>query len=525
MVIRMYRIERYLTEEPMAYEDDLLEVSESRLEIMAFPGEKSDGEIKVRSRSGREVHVFFYSDHYRMQCKVHEIIAREGVLSYRFDTAGMEPGTVEKGELCILSELGEYRVPFTVSVRQQLAETSLGEIRNLFHFANLAREHWEEAVALFYSKEFSMLFCGHDRRYYDLYRGLASHEGNTHNVDEFLVAIHKKQKNTYTVREEGLLLQDVKDGQQEYVSLVCNGWGYRYVEIETKGEFLSPVQSAVTNGDFEHNQCSVGINLHKAWLKPGTNMGAVVFHFEGGETEIPVIVETPTEVSWKKEEAREKRRLSAQLMREYILYKTAQGKSRQEALSEAEKTAEKMNQGHGRNPFGRLCQSHLLTQLGRAGEAKWVLAHVEKTQRLEQMEPDEYGYYLYVRTLLEGSDSFRRSAREEMARIFELNPDNMFLACLYVRMNKENLSAHQCLEIYEQQYAYGSCSPILYLETLSVFRESLAYLAKTDAFELHALSFAMRYGMYTSEMAQRVTEIASRRKQISRDLFRFLCKS
>lgn len=509
----------------MAFEDDLLEVSESRLEFMAFPGEKPGGEIKVRSRSGREVHVFFYSDHYRMQCRVSELITGEGILSYRFDTAGMDPGTVEKGELCILSELGEYRIPFSVSVRQQLAETSLGEIRNLFHFANLAREYWDEAVALFYSKEFSMLFDGHDKRYYDLYRGLSSCEGNEHNVDEFLVAIHKKQKNTYSVCEEGLLLQDVTDGQQEFVSLVCNGWGYRHVEIETKGAFLSPLQTVVTNVDFEDNQCRIGIELHKKWLRPGTNIGTVVFCFEGGRAELSVIVEIPQEVSWKKEEARERRRLFAQLMREYILYKTAQGKTKQEALAEAEKTAEKINQGHGRNVFARLCQAHLLEGLGRAGEAKWVLSHVEKTQRLEHMEPEAYGYYLYVRMLLEQDDSFKRSAREEMARVFELNPDNMFLACLYVRINRENLSAYQCLEIYEQQYGYGSNSPILYLETLAVFRESLAYLSKTDEFELHVLSFAMRYGMYTEEMAQRVTEIASRKKQMSRELCSFLCRS
>lgn len=522
---RMYRIERYLTEEPMAYENDLLEVSECRIELMAFPGEKPGGEIKVRSRSGREVHVFFYSDHYRMQCRVSEIIGSEGILTYRFDTEGMSPGTVEKGELCILSELGEYRIPFMVSVCRQLAETSLGEIRNLFHFANLAREHWEEAVELFYSQEFAMLFFGHDRRYYNLYRGLSAYEGNAHNVDEFLIEIHKKQKNTYSVCEEGLILQEVSDGQQEFVSLICNGWGYRYVEIETRGEFLTPVQTVVTNSDFEENRCSVGVRLHKKWIKPGTNLGAIVFRFEGGETEIPVVVETPSEVSWKKEEARERRKLSAQLMREYIVYKTTQGKGRQAALEEAEKTAEKINHGHGRSLLGRLCQAHLVAELGRVGEAKWILSHVEKTQHPDRMEPDAYGYYLYVRTRLGESDSFRRSAAEEITRVFELNPDSMFLACLYVRMNKERLSPYQCLEIYEQQYAYGSCSPILYLETLAVFKESLAYLAKTDAFELHALSFAMRYGMYTGEMAQRVTELAGRRKQISEELFRFLCRS
>ncbi len=525
MVKWMYRIERYLTEEPTAFEDDLLEVSESRLELTGLPGEMPGGEIKVRSRSGREVHVFFYSNHYRMQCRIQEMIGKEGVLSYRFDTSGMEPGRVEKGELCILSEMGEYRVPFMVSVRQPLAETSLGEIRNLFHFANLAREHWEEAVSLFYSKEFPMLFYGHDRRYYNLYRGLSVYEGNEHNVDEFLVGIHKKQKNTYTACEEGLLLKDVTDGQREYVSLICNGWGYKRVEVETKGEFLIPVRTCVTNEDFEDNRCEIGFEIHTTWLKPGSNIGALVFRYEGGASEIPVIVETPSEVSWKKEEAREVRKLSAQLMRDYIAYATMQGESRQACLVEAEKTVDKINSGHGRSLFGRLFQMHILLEMGRDSEARWVLSHIEKTQRLEYMEPSAYGYYLYVRALLEADDSFLRSAREEVAGVFETNPDNAILACLYVRMHADRLSVQQRLAIYEQQYVRGSRSPVLYLETLAVFGESLAYLSKTDSFELSVLSFALRYGVYTSEMAERVTEIAMRKKQMSVGLFRFLQRS
>ena len=504
------------------FEDDFLEVSESRIELTGLPGERLDGEIKVRSRSGREVHVYLYSNHYRMQCRIREVIGKEGILSYRFDTSGMESGSVEKGELCILSEMGEHKVPFSVSVRQTLAETMLGEIRNLFHFANLAREDWAEAVRIFYSKEFSLLFYGHDKRYYDLYRGLSAHVGNEQNVDEFLIGIHKKQKNTYCATEEGILLQDVTDRQREYVTVLCNGWGYKRVEIETRGEFLIPIQTCVTTPDFEDNRCDVGFEIQTAWLKPGSNIGALILRYDGGVTELPVIVETPTEVSWKKAEAWEARKLTAQLMRDYIAYATTHGETREKCLQEAEKTVEKMNSGHGRSLFGRLCQMHILIEMGRTGEARWVLSHVERTQRREDVEPSIYGYYLYVRALLENNDGFWRSAREEMARVYETEPDNAFLACLYIRMHADKLSVSQRLALYEEQYVLGNRSPILYLEVLEVFKESLAYLAKLDAFEVSVLSFALRYSIYTADMAERVNELSMRKKTMGDGLFRFL---
>ena len=59
----MYRIERCLAEQTKEQDEDVLEVSESRLELSGVSGELIDGEIHLRSRNGQLMHVFFYSDH------------------------------------------------------------------------------------------------------------------------------------------------------------------------------------------------------------------------------------------------------------------------------------------------------------------------------------------------------------------------------------------------------------------------------------------------------------------------------
>ena len=70
-----------------------------------------------------------------------------------------------------------------------LVERSLGDIKNLFHFANLAKTDWREAVDLFYSSEFISLFDGTEGSYESLYRGLSEIPGNEQNVEEFLISI------------------------------------------------------------------------------------------------------------------------------------------------------------------------------------------------------------------------------------------------------------------------------------------------------------------------------------------------
>ncbi len=525
----MYRIEKYLTPEVTENEGDVLEVSESRLELTAVSGELLDGQIRVRSRSCKEIHVFFYSNHYRMQCRVSEFIGKEGILNYRFDTRGLEVGSVEKGELCLMSETGEYRIPFVVSVHQPLAETSLGEIRNLFHFANLARENWDEAVALFYSEDFSMLFYGHDRQYYDLYRGLSGQIGNEHNVDEFLVGIHKKQKNTYSIKEKGLLLKEEgavfsTDTGTESLTVVCSGWGYMHAQISAKGEFIRLHTTCVNTEDFYENECQVLFSVQRSWLKNGSNIGSVVVTYEGGSVEVPIIVEVPGAVSKKTEEKRESRQLMVQLMRDYIACVTS-NTDRQQCLEAAEKTTEKINSRYGRNLFARLCQMHILMEQGRISEARWVLSHVEKTQKQDEMEPMHYGYYLYLRALLEENDSFTRSVKQHLYKLCEMQPEDSFLACMYVRMVTDELSAQERLAIYEQQYRTGCRNPVLFREAFSVFEESLAYLSGLDEFEVSVLSFAVRYGLYTQETAQRVADLVMRRKELSPQLLRFLRRS
>ncbi len=519
----MYRVERYLSLEDMQQDGGVLEVSESRIELSVGEDEVCDGEIRVRSGSGREVHVFCYSDHYRMQCRVNEFIGREGTLNYRFDAAGLDVGSIVKGEFCLLSEAGEYHIPFSVTVRQPLAGTSLGEIRNLFHFANLAKENWKEAVKLFYSEYFHMLFYGHDHRYYDLYRALSGCAGNEHNVDEFLVGIHKKQKNTYHVAEEGLLLNHVSGVRQESLTLICDGWGYMHVKVRTQGEFLTPLKTSLSEADFDRNTCKVLFEVNEDMLFGECATGSVVFEYDGGSVEVPVIVNRPAEMSRKQLQRQEEKLLLVQLMHQYIACETLP-LQRSAYLKDAEKTIEKINAGYGRNLWGRLYQMHVLIEQDRANEAKWVLSHIENTHKQENMEPAQYGYYLYLRSELAEDERFRRSVTEQLKKLLDANPKETFLACLYMKM-MEDVVWQKRLTFYEHQYAQGSRSPLLYLEAYKVFAESPAYLVKIDEFEISVLRFGIRYGLYTAEMAERVADLILRKKDMSAMLFRFLGES
>ena len=77
--------------------------------------------------------------------------------------------------------------------------SSLGSIKNLFHFANLAKTSWEEAANLFFSKDFEQVLQGSDKQYLNTYRGLVKDGRKEQYLEEFLLQIKKKQQIEYII--------------------------------------------------------------------------------------------------------------------------------------------------------------------------------------------------------------------------------------------------------------------------------------------------------------------------------------
>lgn len=108
----------------------------------------------------------------RMRCMTREFTENPASIPFHFSGKGLVPGDTVKGEFKLISNQGEYTLPYHVTIVPELFETSLGQIKNLFHFANLARISWQEAVKVFYSSAFEEILTGNDRQYLNLYRAL-----------------------------------------------------------------------------------------------------------------------------------------------------------------------------------------------------------------------------------------------------------------------------------------------------------------------------------------------------------------
>ena len=155
------------------YAERSLDFSTPRIELYLGAGETVEGTFTIFGPEERLLVGEISSTEIRIQVITQSFSGTPYEASYRFDATGLSKGDVIQGDFRIISNQGEYFLPFVVNVRLDHIASSLGDIKNLFHFANLAKTDWKEAVDLFYSDEFISIFSGTEGQFESLYRGLS----------------------------------------------------------------------------------------------------------------------------------------------------------------------------------------------------------------------------------------------------------------------------------------------------------------------------------------------------------------
>ena len=218
------------------YENGTLHLSENRIEISLYPGETVEGSFVIEGDPARYTEGYLYSSDVRMELLRDHFVGTGETIGYVFSSEGMDEGDVINGNITVVSNQGEYKLPFSVMVSYRVIGSSVGHVRNLFHFANLAKSDFDEAVRVFYDPAFPKILTGTDAVYLELYKGLSTRPMDARSVEEFLVGVHKKQKATYIIDEDKLHIADPKTDATYKLIITRNGWGYTRLQGEKEGD-------------------------------------------------------------------------------------------------------------------------------------------------------------------------------------------------------------------------------------------------------------------------------------------------
>ena len=245
----------------------------------------------IESDNGLSGSGLVYSTHPRMRIINERFDDLPVTVDYEFDSTGMEPGDFVSGRLIILSDKGEYSIDFSASMEKDYMYSSMGLIKNMFHFANLARTNWSEAVSLYYSNQFAEILTGNDRQYRTAYRGLSRKEGDEHSVDEFLITVRKKTRNIYELPTKHFVFRSIPENTEKSISLKVNGWGYVRAEISCDEAWLEPEKDVYTGEDLIDGEIVIGYRIVPENLIKGRNFAFVKIKTPQETFTVQVIIE------------------------------------------------------------------------------------------------------------------------------------------------------------------------------------------------------------------------------------------
>ena len=523
----MREIVEQILEGKYEYENSSLDFSCAKLELTMRVGEICEGSFHVYSSGECYTHGFVSTTDMRMECLTTEFVGNGEEIFYCFHGEHLEEGDVVKGTFCVVSNQGEYYLPFVVSVEHQTPVSSIGNVKNLFHFANLAKSNWQEAVELFYSPEFVRVFEGSDKQFYDCYRGLSVYPGNEQNMEEFLVRINKKQRTEFLVRESEIQREfaTASYGVVEVeLGITKNGWGYTALQVECEGDFLFTEKEFLGEVEFLGNRCTLPVFIDTQLCRPGRNYGRVYIYNSYTSITIPVLVQLGEETAARREVLQRKREI-VQLMECYQAFRLKKIGT-VTWMKETGTLVESLTARDDNDAAAKLFQAQLLISEERYNEADWILKHVE--EMLEEMgEEDDTlcAYYLYLTTLIQSAEAYVNQVTAQVEQLYGHDRSNWRIAWLLLYLSEEyNKTAVAKWDFLEKQFKRGCSSPILYIEGLNLLNANPTLLRKLEDFELQVIYYGARAESLNPEILEQLLYLAGRRRDTSPVLLKLLQK-
>lgn len=493
--------------------------SESKVELDIEGDGITEGSFSVEELDGRMMEGYVYSSNVRMHVNNPVIEGTNCIIEYSFDSDGMGMGDAVKGNFNFVTNRGEFLLPFVAMKQRCVIDSSLGQIKNLFQFTNLAKSSWDEAVEVFYNPSFEQIVRGGEVKYLNLHKGLTVKGNKNANLEEFLIGINKKQKIEYSVEETDIQIDNPATDVEGAIRIKKNGWGYTLLNIEVSGDFISVDRAFLKEGDFDGSMCELGYYISAEKLHSGKNLGTIVLKSQYDEIVINIQV-LKTNLFTKNLTAQKQKRTVCAITRHYLDY-TCKRINLSKWLMFTDDLLTDVTSS--KDDLARsLMRVHSLIIQERYNEAKWILdkrieGHVEDA-------PNElYCYYLYMNALYSGDDYYAKDVSEKIRNIYDKDRTNWRIAWILIKIDDElRKSATKRFAWTIEQVRMGCVSPVIYLEAIKALSESPSLLRHLDKEEKQIIYYGAREGILTKDIMAQVSYLVMKAKNYDPKLLKIM---
>lgn len=506
------------------YELPFICLSEEEIRITVEAGKTYESSFTISNSKLRPMSGVIYTSNRWMLIENDSFEGTENAIIYRFNAAFLKAGEEFHGEISVISDCGEKILPFHIQIEVPHFMTSLGKIKDLFQFTNLARMDWSEAKKVFRSADFERILLSNEERYKFLYSNLIKSISTSQALEEFLIAIHKKAMIQLKIDKTQVEYQVPEEGISDKLILTKDHWGYAEIRVSTDAPFIQLEQKFLWADYFIGNAHQISYAIDPKHLKPGNNFGHIWIRTAYQTLTVDILCKDKKSWAKKTSNKRELQKLDFGFTNNYLRFRLNQIELNQ-YLEETETMLEEFSSTEAGEQKD-LIKTHLAIISGKTKLTEELLADfAEKRIPPRTTTVLEHCAYLYFDALYHKEDITIDYAAQTIRNYYENGYYDWRILwfLLYTDKRYENNKSKKLSDIKEQ-FEAGCHSPILYYEAICIYNEEPFLLRELSDFEVQVLNFGIKNWILSKETAQQYTYLTNKRKSFNPILFQGLVR-
>ena len=505
------------------FEPVKLQLSKKELRLVVVSDREVSDTFTISNVRGTKVKGFITAKE-QVTVEPQTFLGEETEITVTFSAQNMSEGSCIKGELCIITDCGEEKIPYTVEVKAPVLADKKGEISDFHVFQERIDENPEDAALLFHSPAFKNVLLYRNQPDTFLYEHLVKRNSKLHSLDEFMVATGRKK--TYHFRisqtrfEYDLKTEDVK----EKVTLLANTWGAACIHVYTNDKFIEPETDVIWSDDFEKDKFELNFKVSAKRLKDGKHIGKLYLKTPYQKEEITVIVRKKTSIMPVEDYIHEKKYLWA-VYRNYLNYKM--GRIREEEyLNNIKMALDELSRSE--NPVVCYLRAYYQAKMNMIEDCEEFAGRVAKCPRPEYSadakEVIKYLLGLYIKSIYTKSEEDKKlvalEARDYYENGYHLWP--IFYLLMQVEERYQTLPPKLLLEEVNVFLDQGCHSPLLYLEAVKIYQKDSSLLHQLTKTNIQVLYWGTKEELFDKEFAVSLSFLAEHIHTYSEVVYRTL---
>jgi len=497
------------------YDTPKLILEPRKIEFDVVAGERKTESFVVKNERGSVMKGFASVEEVELSI-LSVFYAENNELKFEVNAEELVPGEVLNGSIHVVTDCGEEKLPYEIHIVSPVLTDEKGEINDYYTLQERIKENPENGAALFHNPNFEEIFLYRDEPGKILYRHLVEKNTRVQGMEEFLVAMGKKepiriqlfheasgQSKEITYKVQG---QDIAD----ILTVQVNTWGNSKIKVSSTVDFIEPQLHELWTDEFVGNKYSLSFVIRADFVKNGRHSGKLILETAYEKKEI--IISVHNNMGEKDRMVnRIRKETFASLYRAYLSYHSGNMDRAEfgEILRKNQTILERISDVYKLSVKGYaaviLQDDAAMLELYRETEN---MLRPQLDADIRQIE--NYILIEYIKFLYSKKQEDRINVRRFLEAYMDSGNQSLLLYWIWLHVDDRYTSLRLKAEDIRTLIEQGYNSPLLYSELAKCYCEEPTLIHSLDSITLATIRYGLRNNIVTEQIAIVVSFLAER---------------